>query len=134
MLQNELNALSKQLEKIDKNLKFKNAELKKIKLINDSLLKENNNQKKVIESLNSEKVILNSKMINLKDYCNKMEKKLLSGSKNQHIIEINNKLRQENESLENELKYKEEENKELIIRNNLLNDEINILKKEFKLL
>ena len=42
---------------------------------------------------------------------------------------INNKLRQENESLTNELQFKENENKELIKQNNILNDEINILKK-----
>ena len=119
MLQNELNTLSKQFEKIDKNLKPKNSELKKLKLINESLLKENNNQKKIIESLNNENVILNSKIIGLKDYNTKMEKKLLSGSKNHHIIEINNKLRQENESLTNEIKYKENENKELIKQNNI---------------
>ena len=132
MLQNELNTLSKQFEKIDKNLKSKNSELKKLKLINESLLKENNNQKKLIESLNNENVMLNSKIIGLKDYNNKMEKKLLSGSKNHHIIEINNKLRQENESLTYEIKYKENENKELIKQKNILNDEINILKKEFQ--
>ena len=132
ILQDELNSLKKQFEKIDKSLKNKNIELKKIKLINDSLLKENNNQKKIIESLNGEKAVLNSKIISLKDYSNKMEKKLLSGSKNQHIIEINNKLRQENESLINELQYKESENKDLIKQNNILNDEINIIKKEFQ--
>ena len=132
MLQNELNALSKQFEKIDKSLKHKNEQLKKLKLINESLLKENNNQKKLIESLNNENVLLNSKIIGLKDYNNKMEQKLLAGSKNQHIIEINNKLRQENESLTNELQYKENENKELIKQNNILNEEINIIKKEFQ--
>ena len=131
-LQYELNSLTKQFSKIDKNLKNKNEELKKIKVINDSLLKENNNQKKIIESFNNEKVLLNSKIISLKDYCNKMEAKLLSGSKNQHIIEINNKLRNENESLINELNYIENEKKELINQNDLLNNEINILKKEFQ--
>ena len=131
-LQYELNSLSKQFEKIDKNLKNKNEELKKIKVINDSLLKENNNQKKIIESLNNEKVILNSKIISLKDYCNKMETKLISGSKNQHIIEINNKLRKENESLINELNFKENEKKDLINQNDNLIKEINILKKEFQ--
>ena len=131
-LQYELNSLTKQFEKIDRNLKNKNEELKKIKSINDSLLKENNSQKKIIDSLNNEKAILNSKIISLKDYCNKMETKLISGSKNQHIIEINNKLRQENESLLNELHYNESEKKDLIKQNEILNDEINILKKEFQ--
>ena len=131
-LQNELNSLTKQFEKIYKSLKNKSEELKKIKLINENLLKDNNNQKKIIDSLNNEKVLLNSKIISLKDYCNKMETKLISGSKNQHIIEINNKLRQENESLNNEIHYNEIEKKDLIKQNNILNDEINFLKKEFQ--
>ena len=131
-LQYELNSLTKQFEKIDKSLKKKNEELKKIKLINDSLLKENNSQKKIIDSINSEKVMLNSKIISLKDYCNKMETKLISGSKNQHIIEINNKLRNENESLMNQLHFNESEKQDLMKQNELLNDEINILKKEFQ--
>ena len=76
--------------------------------------------------------MLNSKIISLKDYCNKVEAKLVSGSKNQHIIEINNKLRQENESLLNELHYNESEKKDLRKQNEILNDEINILKKEFQ--
>ena len=131
-LQYELNSLTKQFEKIDKSLKKKNEELKKIKMINDSLLKENNSQKKVIDSINSEKAMLNSKIISLKDYCNKMETKLISGSKNQHIIEINNKLRNENESLMNQLHFYESEKQDLMKQNELLNDEINILKKEFQ--
>ena len=131
-LQNELNSLTKQFEKIDKSLKNKNEELKKIKSINDNLLKNNNNQKKIIDVLNNEKVMLNSKIISLKDYCNKMETKLISGSKNQHIIEINNKLRKENESLLNEINYNEQDKKELLKQNELLNDEIKILKKEFQ--
>ena len=131
-LQYELNSLTKQFEKIDKSLKKKNEELKKIKLINDSLLKENNSQKKIIDSINSEKAMLNSKIISLKDYCNKMETKLISGSKNQHIIEINNKLRNENESLMNQLHFYESEKQDLMKQNELLNDEINILKKEFQ--
>ena len=131
-LQYELNSLTKQFEKIDKSLKKKNEELKKIKMINDSLLKENNSQKKIIDSINSEKVMLNSKIIALKDYCNKMETKLISGSKNQHIIEINNKLRNENESLMNQLHFNESEKQDLMKQNELLNDEINILKKEFQ--
>ena len=131
-LQYELNSLTKQFEKIDKSLKKKNEELKKIKLINDSLLKENNSQKKIIDSINSEKVMLNSKIIALKDYCNKMETKLISGSKNQHIIEINNKLRNENESLMNQLHFNESEKQDLMKQNELLNDEINILKKELQ--
>ena len=130
-LQNELNSLTKQFEKIYKSLKNKSEELKKIKLINENLLKDNNNQKKIIDSLNNEKVMLNSKIISLKDYCHKIETKLISGSKNQHIIEINNKLRQENESLNNEIHYNEIEKKDLIKQNNILNDEINFLKKEF---
>lgn len=131
-LQYELNSLTKQFEKIDKSLKKKNEELKKIKMINDSLLKENNSQKKVIDSINSEKAMLNSKIISLKDYCNKMETKLISGSKNQHIIEINNKLRNENKSLMNQLHFYESEKQDLMKQNELLNDEIIILKKEFQ--
>ena len=61
-----------------------------------------------------------------------METKLISGSKNQHIIEINNKLRKENESLINELNFKENEKKDLINQNDNLIKEINILKKEFQ--
>ena len=65
------------------------------------------NQKKIIDEINEEKVILSSKIISLKDYCNKIETKLVSGSKNQHLIEINNKLRKENESLINQIEYYE---------------------------
>ena len=132
-LQNQLNILTKQFSKLDKSLKHKNEELKKIKNLNENLLKENNAQKKTIDSINNEKVMLNSKIISLKDYCNKIEAKLVSGSKNQHIIEINNKLRQENESLMNQVRFYESEKNELIKNNQFLNDEILILKKEFQL-
>ena len=132
-LQNQLNMLTKQFSKLDKSLKHKNEELKKIKNLNENLLKENNAQKKTIDSINNEKVMLNSKIISLKDYCNKIEAKLVSGSKNQHIIEINNKLRQENESLMNQVRFYESEKNELIKNNQFLNDEILILKKEFQL-
>ena len=131
-LQNELNMLTKQFNKIDKSLKRKNEELKKIKLLNDDLLKENNSQKKIIDSINNENVMLNSKIISLKDYCNKVEAKLVSGSKNQHIIEINNKLRQENESLINQIKYYDSEKNDLIKNNELLKDELAMLKNEFQ--
>ena len=131
-LQNELNFLTKQFNKLDKSLKRKNEELKKIKALNENLLKENNGQKKIIDSINDEKVMLNSKIISLQDYCNKVEAKLVSGSKNQHIIEINNKLRHENESLLNQIKFYESEKNELIKNNELLNDEISMLKAGFQ--
>ena len=131
-LQNELNMLTKQFSKLDKSLKRKNEELKKIKSLNENLLKENNAQKKIIDSINNEKVMLNSKIISLKDYCNKVEEKLVSGSKNQHIIEINNKLRRENESLLNQIKFYESEKNELIKNNELLNEELSILKTGFQ--
>ena len=133
-LQNELNMLTKQFSKIDKSLKRKNEELKKIKLLNDDLLKENNAQKKIIDTINNEKVMLNSKIISLKDYCNKVESKLVGGSKNQHLIEINNKLRLENESLINQIKFYESEKNDLMKNNELLQDELNLLKTEFQTL
>ena len=131
-LQNELNMLTKQFSKIDKSLKRKNEELKKIKSLNDELLKENNSQKKIIDSINNENVMLNSKILSLKDYCNKIEAKLVSGSKNQHLIEINNKLRQENESLINQIKYCDSEKNDLIKNNETLKDELTMLKNEFQ--
>ena len=131
-LQNELNMLTKQFSKIDKSLKRKNEELKKIKSLNDELLKENNSQKKIIDSINNENVMLNSKILSLKDYCNKIEAKLVSGSKNQHLIEINNKLRQENESLINQIKYYDSEKNDLIKNNETLKDELTMLKNEFQ--
>ena len=133
-LQNELNMLTKQFSKIDKSLKRKNEELKKIKLLNDDLLKENNAQKKIIDTINNEKVMLNSKIISLKDYCNKVESKLVGGSKNQHLIEINNKLRLENESLINQIKFYESDKNDLMKKNELLQDELNLLKTEFQTL
>ena len=131
-LQNELNMLTKQFSKIDKSLKRKNEELKKIKSLNDELLKENNSQKKIIDSINNENVMLNSKILSLKDYCDKIEAKLVSGSKNQHLIEINNKLRQENESLINQIKYYDSEKNDLIKNNETLKDELTMLKNEFQ--
>ena len=133
-LQNELNIITKQFSKIDKSLKRKNEELKKIKLLNDDLLKENNAQKKIIDTINNEKVMLNSKIISLKDYCNKVESKLVGGSKNQHLIEINNKLRLENESLINQIKFYESDKNDLMKNNELLQDELNLLKTEFQTL
>ena len=133
-LQNELNMITKQFSKIDKSLKRKNEELKKIKLLNDDLLKENNAQKKIIDTINNEKVMLNSKIISLKDYCNKVESKLVGGSKNQHLIEINNKLRLENESLINQIKFYESDKNDLMKNNELLKDELNLLKTEFQTL
>ena len=119
--------LTKQFSKIDKSLKRKNEELKKIKLLNDDLLKENNAQKKIIDTINNEKVMLNSKIISLKDYCNKVESKLVGGSKNQHLIEINNKLRLENESLINQIKFYESDKNDLMKMNFYLVKKILIL-------
>jgi chromosome segregation ATPase len=76
--------------------------------------------------------MLNSKILSLKDYCNKIEAKLVSGSKNQHLIEINNKLRQENESLINQIKYYDSEKNDLIKNNETLKDELTMLKNEFQ--
>ena len=72
--------------------------------------------------------MLNSKIISLKDYCNKVESKLVDGSKNQHLIEINNKLRLENESLINQIKFYESDKNDLMKNNELLQDELNLLK------
>lgn len=121
--------LTKQYEKID--IKYKNQIdlMKKTKNSYDSLIKEYSLLQKTNESLSKDKLSLEAEITELKAYCRKIESRLVSGAKNQNVIEINNKLRNENEDLVNKVFTLENDRTELLRQNQELNNQIYILNK-----
>ena len=121
--------LTKQYEKID--IKYKNQIdlMKKTKNSYDSLIKEYSLLQKTNESLSKDKLSLEAEITELKAYCRKVESRLVSGAKNQNVIEINNKLRNENEELVNKVFNLENDRTELLRQNQELNNQIYILNK-----
>ena len=103
--------------------------MKKTKNSYDSLIKEYSLLQKANESLSKDKLSLEAEITELKAYCRKIESRLVSGAKNQNVIEINNKLRNENEDLVNKVFTLENDRTELLRQNQELNNQIYMLNK-----
>jgi len=90
-------------EKTDLEHKFKNLEknwnMKQIKLNYENVKKELNVQSLTNEKIQNEKILQEKTLEENKIYIRKLESRLLQGSKNQHLVEINNKLRKEIEEI-----------------------------------
>lgn len=96
---NDLEYKYKMLEKNFNKINKKNSdlmeELKVLKTQYENVKKEVNVQSLTNERIQNEKLNLDKTIEENKTYIRKLESRLLQGAKNQHLIEINNKLRKE---------------------------------------
>ena len=110
-LENKYDNLMKLFSKSEKKVKEQADELKKLKNSNDNFIKEENINKKVIKKITEEKNSLMKIISDNKKYISNIEKKLISGVKNEFLVEQNKTLKDKLDSLEVEnkkLKDKEE--------------------------
>ena len=126
--QNFIN-LSKQYEKSEQKLQNQIEVMKKTKNSYENLIKEYTLLQKTNEKLSKDKISLEVELTELKAYNRKIETRLVSGAKNQNVIEINNKIRNENEELIQRIFTIEKEKNELILQNKELTNQILILNK-----
>ena len=85
--------------KISKKNTEMTEELKQTKFQNEAMRKDINVMTIANEKVSNDKTNLERILEENKSYIRKLESRLLQGSKNQHLIEINNKLRKEIEDL-----------------------------------
>lgn len=91
--------LEKAYNKIDKKNKEITEEIKSLKIRNDTISKDYNILRMSNEKIVAEKSNLENILEENKNYTRKIESRLVSGAKNQYLVEINNKLRKETEDL-----------------------------------
>ena len=98
-------------------------------------------KKKTLQKISAEKNLLEKEIDNNKKYITKLEQKLLSGAKNQFLIEQNNQLKEKIFKIENELninlnemnyikQINNKQEKDLKILNRALDLKINEIKKK----
>ena len=126
-LENKYDNLMKLFSKSEKKIKDQTEELKKLKQANDSLIKENNIQKKSIQIINDEKSTLEKTISENKKYISKIENKLINGVKNQFLIE-------QNKSLKERIDILEVENKKLMDKEEYLNNEKKAIEQQAKII
>lgn len=124
--QNFIN-LTKQYEKNEQKLQNQIETMKRTKNSYENLIKEYTFLQKTNEKLSKDKISLEAELTELKAYNRKIETRLVSGAKNQNVIEINNKIRNENEELIQKIFIIEKEKNELISKNKELTNQILIL-------
>ena len=104
-LEHAFQCLSTQFEKITANYQSLTITHKNLKSSYDTLCKEHSLLSKQMDQLSKDKLTLETQLTELKAYNRKVETRLVAGVKNQNIIEINNKLRCENEKLQNNINH-----------------------------
>ena len=104
-LEHAFQLLSTQFEKITANYQSLTITHKNLKSSYDTLCKEHSLLSKQTDQLSKDKLTLETQLTELKAYNRKVETRLVAGVKNQNIIEINNKLRCENEKLQNSINH-----------------------------
>lgn len=119
--------LNKLFDKCQKKLKDITEESKRLKQSNDSLIKECSLLQKTIERINAEKSSLLTQCEDSKAYSRKLESKVISGAKNQNLIEINNKLRAEIEEVNNQIILNSQNQDSLVLENGRLEKKIESL-------
>ena len=140
-LENKYNNLLKLFNKNEKKSKEKNNELKRVKTDNENFNNDYIILQKTLQKISLEKNILEKEIENNKKYINKLEQKLLSGAKNQFLIEQNNQLKDKLDKLQNELniylneiknlkQIKNKQEKDLKVLNRALDLKITEIKKE----
>ena len=115
-LENKYDNLMKLFSKSEKKVKEQADDLKKLKNLNDNLIKEENVNKKIIKKISEEKNNLMKIISENKKYIANIEKKLISGVKNEFLIE-------QNKSLKDKLDLLEVENKKLKDKEEYINNE-----------
>ena len=98
-LEYKYKSLDKAYNKLDKKCRDLQEEIKLIKSNNENYMKEINILQITNEKMNSDKQNMESVIEENKNYIRKIESRLVNGAKNQHLVEINNKLRKEIEEL-----------------------------------
>ncbi len=98
-LEHKFKNLEKNWNKVNKKNSDLTEELKQIKLNYENVKKELNVQCLTNEKIQNEKILQEKTLEENKIYIRKLESRLLQGSKNQHLVEINNKLRKEIEEI-----------------------------------
>ena len=115
-LENKYDNLMKLFSKSEKKVKEQADDLKKLKNLNDNLIKEENVNKKIIKKISEEKNNLMKIISENKKYISNIEKKLISGVKNEFLIE-------QNKILKDKLDILEVENKKLKDKEEYINNE-----------
>ena len=126
-LENKYDNLMKLFSKSEKKIKDQTAELKKLKNLNENLKNEENINKKVIKKISEEKNNLMKIIEENKKYISNIEKKLISGVKNEFLVE-------QNKSLKDKLDILEVENKKLKDKEEYINNEKNKIENEAKII
>ena len=126
-LENKYDNLMKLFSKSEKKIKDQTTELKKLKNLNENLKNEENINKKVIKKISEEKNNLMKIIEENKKYISNIEKKLISGVKNEFLVE-------QNKSLKDKLDILEVENKKLKDKEEYLNTEKNKIENEAKII
>ena len=117
----------KLFSKSEKKVKDQAEELKKLKQSNDLLSKENNLHKKTIQKINNEKSSLEKTIDENKKYISKVENKLISGVKNQFLLE-------QNKSLKERIDLLEVENRKLMDKEEYINNERKKIEQQAKII
>ena len=104
--------------KSEKNIKEQSVELKKLKSLNDNLKKDENINKKVIKKISEEKNNLMKIIEENKKYISNIEKKLISGVKNEFLVEQNKSLKDKLDILEVENKKLKDKEEYITLNNN----------------
>ena len=115
-LENKYDNLMKLFSKSEKKVKEQADDLKKLKNLNENLIKEENVNKKIIKKISEEKNNLMKIISENKKYIANIEKKLISGVKNEFLIE-------QNKTLKDKLDILEVENKKLKDKEEYINNE-----------
>ena len=126
-LENKYDNLMKLFSKSEKKVKDQADELKKLKNSNDNLIKEENINKKIIKKFSEEKNNLMKIIQENKKYISTIEKKLITGVKNEFLIE-------QNKSLKDKLDLLQVENKKLKDKEEFINNEKNKVENEAKII
>ena len=126
-LENKYDNLMKLFSKSEKKIKDQSEELNKLKKTNDTLLKENNLHKKSLQKITVEKNSLVKTIEENKKYITKIENKLISGVKNQFLLE-------QNKSLKERIDFLEVENKKLMDKEEYINNEKKNIEQQAKII
>ena len=126
-LENKYDNLMKLFSKSEKKVKEQADELKKLKNSNDNYIKEENINKKVIKKITEEKNNLMKIISDNKKYISNIEKKLISGVKNEFLVEQNKILKDKLDSLE-------VENKKLKDKEDFINEEKTKIENQAKII
>ena len=126
-LENKYDNLMKLFSKSEKKIKEQAEELKKLKSSEKNLIKEENINKKIIQKITEEKNNLMKIISENKKYISKLEKKLISGVKNEFLVE-------QNKILKDKLDILEVENKKIADKEEFIKQEKKNIEEKAKII